>query len=314
MVTQADDPAAGLPDDLPAEARACLLQELAAGNALLQVLAPPEGQLGSTYVMLARPLQTAGNEDGAAGEPRSFGELAPGLPAVVVMGCAPLPEDAPPPAPATPPRTTRPPTPASAAARFERSMALDYEAWREGSSYDLAAIADATPAERQEIAALLAATGLRDWRDIEAAARLGGRAGRRLLRRAWREGGSVQRLALLRQAPGFVSEAQRIQALVQALAEVRPFEGLSDCLAEVEDCHPPAVIDALWRAAEGRGREAAVHCAAMLAFLHGLAETPFDWAQRPLFLRCASDDAAERAQALAELRNRIAATGEAALR
>jgi hypothetical protein len=318
MAMPAEHPPAGLPDglpgglpaDLPAEARTCIAQELAAGNALLQVLAPPAGLLASLYVMLARPLQATGaaTSDPSAGEPRRFGELAPGLPAVVVMGCGPIPEDAAPPAPARPERPTRPAGPplrAGAAARFERSMVLDHDAWREGSGYDLDAITEATPAERQEIAALLAATGLRDWRDIEAAARLDGREGRRLLRRAWREGGTVQRMALLRRVPGFVSEAQRVNALVEALAEVRPFEGLGDCLAEVEDCHPPAVIAALWRAAEGRGREAAVHCAAMLAFLHGLAATPFDWDQRPFFLRCASDDAAERTQALAELRRRI---------
>jgi hypothetical protein len=60
---------------------------------------------------------------------------------------------------------------------------------------------------------------------------------------------------------------------------------LSETIDEIEEFHPPAVIDALFRGALKRDGEAAVHFAALLFFLHGKAEEPFDWNHRPFFLR-----------------------------
>jgi hypothetical protein len=50
---------------------------------------------------------------------------------------------------------------------------------------------------------------------------------------------------------------------------------------------------------------AAVHFAALLLYLHGLASEPFDWEQRPFFLRFNSDDACDRRAAFVELCQKI---------
>lgn len=308
-------------EGLPADALAFVQGELQSGNALLSVMRPPAGAMASVYVMLARPVRdpeppathkpASPPGDPATDSPappgfagRCFGMLAPGLPAVVVLGAEAMPSD-PAPVPALPAEgPSRPPL-----QRFVQSLAIDHEAWREGMGYDLAAIDEAPPAQRALMLEHLLDTGLQDWRDIQAVARIGGRAARRALRHAWRHGSTAQRMAMLRHAPGTVTEPQRIQALVQALGEARLYAGLSECLDAVEDCHPPVVMQALWSALQRPEAEVTVHCAAMLTHLHGLADTRFDWSQRPFFLRFGSDDPAERAAAQAELRQRIATRG-----
>lgn len=195
-------------------------------------------------------------------------------------------------------------------ARFRASMVLDFDAWHDGTGYDLGAIDAASPAERDAMLELLLQRNLDDWRDIEAAARIDSPRARAALQ-ALKQAGGRQRLDLLRHAPDLVDDDERTAALVQALAEVESFDGLAPCLDEVEQWHPPPVVAALWQAIERPDRTLAVNGAALLAFLHGLADEPFDWNQRDFFLRFGSDDEAERAAARAELRRRIADAGTA---
>lgn len=191
--------------------------------------------------------------------------------------------------------------------RLRASMAMDFDRWRDGTGHDLAAIDDATPDEREAMLDLLLAHGLDEPRDVEAVARLGGPRADAALRRHFRHGGTLHRLAVLREAPVLVSDDERTAALVQALGEVRPFEGLSLALDLVPEWHPPPVVDALWQAAAHGPAERAVHAAALLAWLHGLADEPFDWNQRPFFLQFGDDDPVVREEACETLRQRIAA-------
>ncbi len=287
---------------LPPEARAFVQRELEAGNRLLEVMQPPPEVPASTYVMLAEPLRQRGD---AADQPgAAFGQLANGLPAVMVLGAEPYEHD-PPPAP-EPVDPDRPPP----LQRWRQSRVITYDDWREGKGYDLGAIDDATPPQREQIIEDLLDNGLNDWRDIEAMAHIGGRIARRALRRCWRDGGIEQRMAMLRHAADYIGEAQRTQALVQALHEAPLREGLSVCLDEVGTQHAageaiaPAVMQALWDALDRPDTEVTVNIAGLLAYLHGLADEPFDWDQRPFFLRFGDDDAAERAAAKALLRQR----------
>ncbi len=287
-------------DNLPEPARGWLQAELDAGNALLEWVWPPADVQASQVLLLALPLRA----HAGATLPVCFGELAPGLPAVVVLVAEPMPQDPPsPPAPDSP-----------LLRRFRRSLAIDFNAWHDGIGYDLDALREADPADQVAALHLLRRDGLGDWRDVQALAcmlpfpAVGGLA-EVLLRRLWHEGTPVLRMAVLRHAPQLVGVRERRRALVQALAEVQPFEGLSECLEEVRRDHPPMVLRALWAAAAERPRSVAVHCAALLAHLHGLTKSTFDLALRPLFLRCGSEDPAERAEALAELRRRLRAMG-----
>ncbi|MGE0191137.1 MAG: hypothetical protein AB7T63_03755 [Planctomycetota bacterium] len=192
-----------------------------------------------------------------------------------------------------------------AAARFERSMAIDYEKWHDGIGYDLDAIDGATPAERQRIERLLLARRYADWRDVEALARLRTPAAEAELRIARERGSPEVRMAVLRHAPWLVSDAEREAALVRALGEATIYGGLTAAIDQAVEFHPPAVVEALWRGLLDRPGEVAVHYAALLAFLHGRAEEPFDMALRPLFLRFATEEGEERRAALAELRRHV---------
>jgi hypothetical protein len=318
----------GPPEDGAAQARRFIDAELAAGNAVVATHAPPAGVLASTYVILARPATTRPREAtaGQASPPWCFGSLAPGVPAVVVLEAQAVEHDPPrqpaPPAgsprassPAAPraprrrvPPRTDPAEPADRADRIQRfraSMAMDLERWRDGTGYDLDAIDEATPAEREAMLDLVLAHGLDAARDVEAVARLGGPRAEAALRHHFDRGGTLHRLAVLREAPALVSDDERTAVLVQALQEVRPFEGLSLTLGLVEDWHPPPVVDALWQAARHGPAERAVHAAALLAWLHGLAAEPFDWSQRPFFLQFGDRDPAVREGACQVLRQRI---------
>jgi hypothetical protein len=161
-------------------------------------------------------------------------------------------------------------------------MQIDYEKWHDGIGYDLDALAEATPAEREAIAKALAARRPRDWRDVEALAALG--------------------------SPDLVPELDRTASLVSALEETSLYGGLSQAIDEAAEFHPPKVIEALFKGALKREGEAAVHFAALLLFIHGKAETPFDDDKRPFFLRFATPaEDPRRREAFRELCERVGA-------
>lgn len=200
--------------------------------------------------------------------------------------------------------------PSEAMRAWDASREMNCERWREGTGYDLGALARMTPAERDAVETSLL-HGLRDWRDVQALAALDTPRARAALRRVLDEGSDALRMAVLRDAPHIVpadagGTGARTRALMKALATAEFYGGLSQALDEVESFHPPAVMDALWRGLRERDGGTAVHFAAMLTYLHGAATEPFDWAQRPFFLTLHTEDAAERAAAIAELRRRLA--------
>ena len=189
--------------------------------------------------------------------------------------------------------------------RFRESMNIDYDRWREGTSYNLEVLRSSNAADRQEIEQLLTAGPARDWRDVEALAELGTAKARARLREVL--GGSDHRLtmAVLQYAPEIVSKKERIRALVAALEGSEIFTGLSEALEIVQEFHPPEIISALLRGARHAPGERSVHFAAMLFYLHGKAESAFDWNHRPFFLRFHATDRAERETLFRELCSRI---------
>jgi len=193
----------------------------------------------------------------------------------------------------------------SAVERFAASMRLDYERWHDGVGYDLAALRDARPEERAAIETMLLAHASRGWRDVEALAALDTPRARAALRAWMGDEDAEVRLAITRFAPGLVAEPQRVASLVRALETAELYGGLTQALDEAAELHPPEVVAALLRGARERDGTAAVHYAALLLFIHGQAEEPFDMAQRPFLLRFAGDDRREREAAFAELCRRL---------
>lgn len=192
-----------------------------------------------------------------------------------------------------------------AVARFVASRRIDYAKWKEGEGYDLQAIAEANPAERQVIETLLVHAPARDWRDVEALAALGTPGTEVALRRALESDLVTVRLAVLRFAPHLISEPRRTRVLAEALASVVIFGGLTEALSLVAEHHPPEVLEALWRGVLEREGEVATHFAGMLLFLGGQSSSSFDWNQRPFLLRFNTPDPAARAAARRELAERL---------
>lgn len=213
-------------------------------------------------------------------------------------------DESPPPSPA---RSAIPPAPkpVTLVERFRESMVCNYERWHDGIGYDLDLLKSASPEELVEIENILTTRPVTDWRDVEALAALNTPRAQVLLREASSSSNPEISSAVVRYAPRLISDAEKTRTLVKALGKAEAFGGLSSTLAEVEQFHPPEIIEALWEGVEKRDGETAVHYAAMLMFLHGKAKSAFDWDLRPFFLRFNTPDPRARAAACRELRSRI---------
>jgi hypothetical protein len=190
----------------------------------------------------------------------------------------------------------------SAYDRFMASTEIDYERWHEGIGYDLDALGAMDPDERFRTEHWLLVRAGQDWRDLEALLALGSDAARAAVVEQLRAGKLEQRLQaarLLRDDPTLTGEIEA--AAVAGLESALLYDGLSIALDLATTHRTPALIDALFRAALRDEGEAAVHAAARLAFIHGVAKEEFDWELRPLFLRFNTQDRAEREVAFREL-------------
>ncbi len=169
--------------------------------------------------------------------------------------------------------------------RFRESMIMNHERWHDGIGYDLALLAEATSEERAQIESLLTARGIGDWRDVEALAALDTPDTREILQQAYEAGGGETRAMILSHAPEILGEDERTEALVAALGDEAAADELIGVLLEVEEHHPPHVIEALLRGVREREAITAGEFAMMLLFIHGQAESPWDMAPRPFILR-----------------------------
>lgn len=193
--------------------------------------------------------------------------------------------------------------------RFLRGMPMDLDKWRDGTGHDLGALAEASPEERVAIEAALLAHRPRTWREVEALAALATPRAEAALREALDDPDPEVRLAVARHVPAVMAAEHRTRLLVEALESAEVYAGLTQALDQVAEWHPPAVERALWRGLLTRSGEVAVHFAAMLAWIHGQASAPFDWDQRPFFLRFNTENAEERQAAFHELAGRLGSIG-----
>ena len=185
--------------------------------------------------------------------------------------------------------------------RFVQSMEIDYDKWREGESYDLALLESASDGERVSIQQILIQHSPRNWRDIEALAAINSPRGRAAIMESFSNADTETRMAVHRYAPELLTQQLRTDSIVRALSGSTMFFGLSKALDEVEDFHPPAIIQELLRGLMKRDGETACHFAAMLYFLNGKSSSKFDWDYRPFFLRFNTDDLNEREKVVREL-------------
>ena len=189
--------------------------------------------------------------------------------------------------------------------RFERSMTIDYEKWHDGIGYDLDALNEASVEERGKIEMILLNRKPLDWRDVEALSILNTPRTRRVLIEAVSDPDLEIQLAVTRYAPDLLSPDEHVRVLVNALRVAEFYGGFSQVLDQVSMFHPPAVISELFKGLLARKGDVAVHIAAMLTYLYGKSDEPFDIKQRPFFLRFNSPVSSERCEAFRDLYEKI---------
>ena len=227
---------------------------------------------------------------------------------------APVRPSAPPPQPSAPPLPERPASPprfgtSAAALALDRSLDIGYEQWHDGIGYDLDALRAMGADERQAAEAWLVrrvASREAGWREVEALAALRSEASRAALRRALETGDLETRL----HAAETLSALGDAVAVDEVIVEVLRRGGFANGLSRAIDLIPahdsPLIRSALLDLARTGDQTVRVHAAAMLFYLAGLADAPFDLGQRPFFLQFGEADAATRERAFAELARRLA--------
>lgn len=174
--------------------------------------------------------------------------------------------------------------------RFCDSMRMDHDKWHDGTGYDTALLAGATPDELAQIESLLTSRAIGDWRDIEALAALDTPGARQWLRRSFDTAPLPLRVAFLSHAPALFREEEHTDVLAAVLREESAREALGQAMLLVETHHPPAVVRALLDGVRTRDAATAGEFAMMLLFLHGRADSLYDMEQRPFLLRFQDED------------------------
>jgi len=197
-----------------------------------------------------------------------------------------------------------PATRSSMVDRFIKAAQMDANNWRD-PQHDLEAIRLATPDELAAIERFLLGRGINHFIDAQALALIDSPDARQALLGAFRQGTTEIRAAIAYLAPDLIQDEERLAELIARIDTCDAYQGLSLTLEQIETSHPPSVIEAMLRRIARDSGVAAVHFAALLLYLHGLASEPFEWEQRPFFLRFNSDDPCDRRAALVELCQKI---------
>ncbi|HEX2932480.1 MAG TPA: hypothetical protein VHV54_22320 [Candidatus Binatia bacterium] len=189
--------------------------------------------------------------------------------------------------------------PSAAFGRFLKSLTIGLEEWREGTGYDLSALGEMTPDERaaieRKLIEHLADPG--DWRDVEALAALATPTALAAVEKARKHPDSEVREHAIEHVLEKNPQDPKIEADVVRAVKKGNIE-----LAE--QCPTPRVKRALLDCARTADATTRVNAAALLMYLCGQAAEPFDWKQRPFFLRFGEEDPKERRAALKELREK----------
>lgn len=202
--------------------------------------------------------------------------------------------------------------PSEAYRRFKASTALDFDAWKDGTPYDVAALDEMTEEERGEIATALSEKGQLDWRDVEALKRIGSPAAKARVKLAGYEqsdGAGVEAFAA--DLENGWTPGQEIR-FIRKLGEARQMQGAFDRLFRIAEANPTQrVRDALFELATSGHEEVRYAYGAFLLYLNGHAA---DWyglsdKYRPQLLDLGHGNDAERAAAAQWLRGKIAKKG-----
>ncbi|MEQ1784700.1 MAG: hypothetical protein ABMA14_25415 [Hyphomonadaceae bacterium] len=204
-----------------------------------------------------------------------------------------------------------PATPSPAYTRFQASMVIDYGKWRDGEPYDIAALTEITPEERDLLTDELCAKSSLDWRDVEALRAL---ATPKAIQRVGvaaekqTDGAGIEAFMDDIAAQGWTPEIET--RFIEKLERAMSFTGALDRLYEIAEAHPTsAVMKQLMRNARIAG-DATVRYSTggFLLELTGHVDTryTFDPDIRPHLLDLNSDDYKTYKAAVAWLEQKVA--------
>lgn len=204
-----------------------------------------------------------------------------------------------------------PSDPTAAYTRFKQSMVLDYEKWREGTPYDLAALKHVTPEERDQLVDEICARSSLDWRDVEALREL---ATEKAIQRVGKaaekqtDGAGIEAFMDDIDKQGWTEEIET--RFIEKLERAASMTGALDRLYQIAEAHQtPAVMQQLMRNARIASDETVRYSmGAFLLELTGHVDTryTFDPNIRPHLLDLNSDDYKTYKAAVAWLEDKIA--------
>lgn len=195
--------------------------------------------------------------------------------------------------------------------RFLDSLAITFDKWHDGLGYDLETVREMDATDRQALESLLIdrLQGEGDWRDVEALCALDTpRARQAVLDARSHQQTGVRNYAIgcaqrWEEAPG-PEDDEVERAIVESIRSAGAMANLASTL-DLAEQHPTAAVKrALLERTLTGDATTRVNCAALVLHLCGQAEEPFDWAQRPFFLRFHTEDGAELQAAWQELKQR----------
>ena len=204
-----------------------------------------------------------------------------------------------------------PRNPTSFYTRFKQSMILDYDAWKDGRPYDLAALKDVTPEERDLLVDEICERSSLDWRDVEALREL---ATEKAIKRVGKaaekqtDGAGIEAFMDDIEKQGWTDEIET--RFIEKLERAASMTGALDRLYEIAEAHQtPAVMAQLMRNARISGDNTVRYSmGAFLLELTGHADTryTFDKDIRPHLLDLNSDDYKTYKAAVAWLEDKVA--------
>ncbi|MFT3809165.1 MAG: hypothetical protein QM698_04555 [Micropepsaceae bacterium] len=193
--------------------------------------------------------------------------------------------------------------------RFRASMVLDFDAWKDGTPYDLAALDAMAATDRQQIAGEIIAKGQLDWRDVDALRRIGTPEALARIGAAAQAQSDHGGAAALRAVADAGWSAALETRFLETLDAARLMETSMDRLFAVAQAHPtPRVREKLLQLATEGASGVRYAFGAFLLYLHGHADEWYGLSGdvRPHLLALSSSGD-ERAAAQAWLRTKIAA-------
>ena len=204
-----------------------------------------------------------------------------------------------------------PHNPTAAYTRFAQSMILDYDKWKEGTPYDIAALADVTEEERNLLTDEICERSSLDWRDVEALRALATpKAIQRVGKAAEKQtdGGGIEAFMDEIEKHGWTDEIET--RFIEKLERAASMTGALDRLYEIAEAHQTKAVrtQLLRNARISSDATVRYSMGAFLLYLAGHVDSHyvFDTDHRPHLLDLNSDDYKTYKAAVAWLEDKIA--------